>query len=49
MFEGPAGVNQPASITDSPADAYTKMITVFIPLLVDEVVLNFFALFFANH
>ncbi|RLM57697.1 exocyst complex component SEC3A-like [Panicum miliaceum] len=36
LFEGPAGANQPASITDSPADAYSKMITVFIPLLVDE-------------
>ncbi|RCV37967.1 hypothetical protein SETIT_8G104600v2 [Setaria italica] len=36
LFEGPAGANQPASITDSPADAYTKMITVFIPLIIDE-------------
>ncbi|CAN6371729.1 unnamed protein product [Urochloa humidicola] len=36
LFEGPASANQPASITDSPADAYSKMITVFIPLLVDE-------------
>ncbi|PWZ27301.1 hypothetical protein Zm00014a_026993 [Zea mays] len=36
LFEGPAGANQPASITDSPADAYSKMITVFVPLLVDE-------------
>jgi hypothetical protein len=40
LFEGPAGANQPAGITDSSADAYSKMITVFIPLLVDEVVLN---------
>jgi len=45
LFEGPAGANQPAIITDSPADAYSKMITVFIPLLVDEVVLYFIALF----
>ncbi|KAM0903150.1 hypothetical protein ACQ4PT_018925 [Festuca glaucescens] len=36
LFEGPAGANQPAGITDSSADAYSKMITVFIPLLVDE-------------
>ncbi|XP_044368506.1 exocyst complex component SEC3A isoform X2 [Triticum aestivum] len=35
-FEGPAGVNQPAGIADSPAEAYSKMITAFIPLLVDE-------------
>ncbi|XP_062182580.1 exocyst complex component SEC3A-like isoform X1 [Phragmites australis] len=43
LFEGPAGANQPASITDSSADAYSKMITVFIPLLVDES--SFFAHF----
>ncbi|CAM0875014.1 unnamed protein product [Alopecurus aequalis] len=36
LFEGPAGANQTAGITDSSADAYSKMITVFIPLLVDE-------------
>ncbi|KAJ1265696.1 hypothetical protein BS78_08G095500 [Paspalum vaginatum] len=36
LFEGPAGANQPTSITESPADAYSKMITIFIPLLVDE-------------
>uniref|UniRef100_A0A453HFA8 Exocyst complex component Sec3 coiled-coil domain-containing protein n=1 Tax=Aegilops tauschii subsp. strangulata TaxID=200361 RepID=A0A453HFA8_AEGTS len=36
-FEGPAGANQPAGIADSPAEAYSKMITAFIPLLVDEV------------
>ncbi|KAL6875707.1 hypothetical protein ACP4OV_013220 [Aristida adscensionis] len=36
LFEGPAGSNQPTSLLDSPADAYSKMITVFIPLLVDE-------------
>ncbi|XP_051179619.1 exocyst complex component SEC3A [Lolium perenne] len=36
LFEGPAGANQLAGITDSSADAYSKMITVFIPLLVDE-------------
>uniref|UniRef100_M8C463 Exocyst complex component Sec3 PIP2-binding N-terminal domain-containing protein n=1 Tax=Aegilops tauschii TaxID=37682 RepID=M8C463_AEGTA len=35
-FEGPAGANQPAGIADSPAEAYSKMITAFIPLLVDE-------------
>ncbi|PNT63723.1 hypothetical protein BRADI_4g20338v3 [Brachypodium distachyon] len=35
-FEGPAGANQPAGVTDSPGDAYSKMITNFIPLLVDE-------------
>jgi hypothetical protein len=40
LFEGPAGANQLAGITDSSADAYSKMITVFIPLLVDEVVRN---------
>ncbi|KAL6660621.1 hypothetical protein ACP70R_001656 [Stipagrostis hirtigluma subsp. patula] len=36
LFEGPADKNQTTSITDSSADAYSKMITVFIPLLVDE-------------
>uniref|UniRef100_A0ACD6A309 Uncharacterized protein n=1 Tax=Avena sativa TaxID=4498 RepID=A0ACD6A309_AVESA len=36
LFEGPAGANQPSGITDSSADAYAKMITVFIPFLVDE-------------
>ncbi|XBI73164.1 hypothetical protein VPH35_066964 [Triticum aestivum] len=35
-FEGPAGANQPAGIADSPAEAYSKMITAFIPHLVDE-------------
>jgi hypothetical protein len=37
LFEGPASANQSISITDTTADAYYKMITVFIPLLVDEV------------
>uniref|UniRef100_A0ACD5W9E5 Uncharacterized protein n=1 Tax=Avena sativa TaxID=4498 RepID=A0ACD5W9E5_AVESA len=36
LFEGPAGANQPAGVIDSSADAYAKMITVFIPFLVDE-------------
>ncbi|TVU25817.1 hypothetical protein EJB05_28327 [Eragrostis curvula] len=43
LFEGPAGANQPATITDSSADAYSKMITTFIPLFVDES--SFFAHF----
>uniref|UniRef100_A0A0D9XR37 Exocyst complex component Sec3 PIP2-binding N-terminal domain-containing protein n=1 Tax=Leersia perrieri TaxID=77586 RepID=A0A0D9XR37_9ORYZ len=43
LFEGPASANQPINITDTSADAYCKMITVFIPLLVDES--SFFAHF----
>jgi hypothetical protein len=43
LFEGPASANQSISITDTTADAYCKMITVFIPLLVDES--SFFAHF----
>ncbi|XP_006662901.1 exocyst complex component SEC3A-like isoform X1 [Oryza brachyantha] len=43
LFEGPASANQSISITDTSADAYCKMITVFIPLLVDES--SFFAHF----
>ncbi|XP_052136552.1 exocyst complex component SEC3A-like isoform X1 [Oryza glaberrima] len=43
LFEGPANANQSISITDTTADAYCKMITVFIPLLVDES--SFFAHF----
>ncbi|KAL5204740.1 hypothetical protein ABZP36_009611 [Zizania latifolia] len=43
LFEGPANANQPASVTDTSGDAYSKMITVFIPLLVDES--SFFAHF----
>ncbi|KAK3118552.1 hypothetical protein QOZ80_9BG0701350 [Eleusine coracana subsp. coracana] len=43
LFEGPPGANQPATITDSSADAYAKMITTFIPLFVDES--SFFAHF----
>lgn len=45
-LEGSVGSNQNMNSADTStvSDAYAKMLTIFIPLLVDEVLLYFFSL-----